>query len=161
MGSDAPKVQSRQRSLPRRFAKFAFVGGSGVIVNLGTFYVLAEMWGLPDLSSYTLAIELSIIWNFLLNNVWTFRDRNEAARAGFFTRMGRYNLVSLAGLGIQLATFACMKALVLWLFGLGELGALRLPLALPGIGLAMVWNFLSNFKWTWAQRSKDDDEVTR
>ena len=54
--------------------KFGIVGGSGVFVNLGTLAILRSL-GLGDNLSSALAIELSIISNFILNDRWTFKDR--------------------------------------------------------------------------------------
>src|SRR5687767_6728594 len=94
-----------QRLLSPRILRFAAVGFSGVFVNLGMLFIFADVLHVEDVISSALAIEISIIWNFLLNNAWTFRDKNELARVGFHSRMIRYNLVSLVGLGIQLLTF--------------------------------------------------------
>ncbi len=137
-----------------RFMKFAAVGLSGVAVNLGFLYVFAELLVLGETWSSALAIELSILSNFVLNNAFTFRDRNADARAGFLHRFGRYNLVSLVGLGIQLATAAGMRAFLVWALALPEIGAWRYPSQLAGIALAMGWNFMTNFHWTWSQRTR-------
>lgn len=133
-----------------RLARFAIVGLSGVVVNLGALALLAEALGVPDTPSSAIAIELSILWNFLWNNAWTFRDKNARARAGFFRRMGYYNLVSLVGLGIQLATFVGLNRLVMFALSIPEPGLLKYLSQLVGIALAMAWNFLSNFHLTWA-----------
>jgi len=58
-----------------RMVKFALVGLSGVGVNIGILYWLTESAGLFYLASATIAIEVSIISNFSLNNYFTFADR--------------------------------------------------------------------------------------
>jgi putative flippase GtrA len=138
-----------------RFVKFALVGVSGVFVNLGMLYVFADRLDWPELVSSAAAIEVSILWNFLLNNAFTFRDRNAGAKAGFVERLVRYNLVALVGLGLQLATFAALTAWVVRAEGLAEPGLYRYPAQLAGIALGMAWNFLTNFFWTWRQRPAD------
>jgi dolichol-phosphate mannosyltransferase len=138
-----------------RFTRFAAVGFSGVFVNLGFLYLFAEELRLGENWSSLLAIELSILWNFLLNNAVTFRDRNARAHAGVARRLVRYNLVALVGLAIQLGTAAAMRALFMRALDLPEIGAWRYPSQLAGIALAMTWNFLSNVHWTWSQRRED------
>ncbi len=50
-----------------------------------------------------LAIECSIISNFLLNNFWTFKDRN--ARGGIWTKAAKFKGVSLLALSVSYTTF--------------------------------------------------------
>jgi dolichol-phosphate mannosyltransferase len=131
--------------------KFGLVGLSGVFVNLGFLWLFAERLAMGETLSSAAAIELSIIWNFFLNNSFTFRDRNQGARVGLGARLFRYNLVSLVGLGIQLVTFLALNALLLRLLHRTEIGRLRYVSQCVGIGVAMTWNFASNFLWTWGQ----------
>lgn len=139
-----------QRLKSPRLVRFGLVGLSGVFVNLGLLWVFADAIDLNDVLASAIAIELSIVWNFFLNNAWTFRDKNEGAAAGFGARLFRYNLVSLVGLGIQLATFIVLKNAFMQMFHLTDVGIWKYPAQLAGIAIAMGWNFLSNFFWTWA-----------
>jgi dolichol-phosphate mannosyltransferase len=65
----------------KTFIKFAIVGLSGVVVNL-CFFTLFLMMGMNKYLASPLAIELSIVSNFLLNNYWTFRWRKTMDRTG-------------------------------------------------------------------------------
>ncbi len=123
-----------------RFIKFAVVGASGVGVNMGLLWLLTEVGGLFYLLSAAIAIETSIITNFILNNYFTFADRSQPGVKPFFSRLLRFNLVSLAGLGINLA--------ILWLLTEG-LGVFYLLSNLVGIAAATLWNYLANNWWTW------------
>jgi dolichol-phosphate mannosyltransferase len=134
---------------------FAAVGFSGVFVNLGMLFLFADVIGLAATLSSAIAIEISIVWNFLLNNRLTFRDRNASAQAGFLERMFRYNLVGLAGLAVQLGTFVLLTWLVMRLLHLAEPGIWKYPAQLVGIGLGMAVNFATNFYWTWQQRESE------
>ena len=86
------------------FAKHAFkyylVGASGILVNLGILFILTEFVGLWYLLSSTIAIYVSITTNFLLNKTWTFRDT--AIKQRDFLMYGKFIVVSLVGMGIQL-----------------------------------------------------------
>ena len=53
--------------------RFGVVGLSGVIVNQGLLMLLHGTIGAPLLLSSLIAIEVSILTNFLLNHTWTWR----------------------------------------------------------------------------------------
>ena len=98
------------RLLSRKtFVKFAFTGLTGVVVNLGCFALLRSLDVHAYLSS-AIAIETSIIWNFFLNNFWTFRDRSISTRNR--VRGVKFNVVSLFTLGISFATFVGLRWLL-------------------------------------------------
>lgn len=156
------------------FLKFGIVGGSGVIVNL---FCLASfrMLGFSDSSASALAIEVSIVSNFILNESWTFRDR-VSNKTHYLQRAVKFQAVSLVGALAQWLVFLVCN--VLWVYlGLctdpnADLWSNYAPLVsqggwqaivlsppnvgdwvylsqLIGIGVATVWNFLVNYLWTW------------
>lgn len=90
----------------RTFIKFALVGLTGVAVNLGLFAALTTI-GLNKFVASPLAVEASIVSNFLLNNHWTFRWRQTAD--GFHAKGVKFNAVSLIALGISYSTFIAMS----------------------------------------------------
>jgi dolichol-phosphate mannosyltransferase len=125
------------------FLKFCAVGFSGVIVNMGLLWLLTELAGLYYLVSAAFSIETSILSNFTLNELWTFRDRGEASLASILRRALRFNMVSLTALVINLA--------ILW--GLTQALGINYHISsLIGIGGATLWNFGVNNHWTWAAR---------
>ena len=140
----------RGAALPR-FVRFAGVGASGVVVNLLALWALAGLAGIREVPASAIAVEVSIVWNFLLNNAYTYRDRNRAAEAGLLGRLARYNLVSLVGLGIQLGAFVVVRALVLRGLHREALGGLRYLAQCAGILLALGWSFAGNLHFTWKQ----------
>ena len=73
-----------------RFAKFCIVGFSGVIVNLGILYLLKQV-GFFYLAS-VIAIEASILTNFLLNDTWTFQDKRRPGKKSFLYRLIKWNI---------------------------------------------------------------------
>ncbi len=123
-----------------RFLKFCLVGISGVGVNMGLLWLLTEFAGLFYLTSAAIGIETSIITNFILNNYFTFADRNQPGRKPFFIRLLRFNLVSLAALAINLAILGFLTEV--W-------GVFYLLSNLFGIAVATFWNYLVNNWWTW------------
>mgnify|MGYP000731125056 CR=1 FL=1 len=123
-----------------RFVKFCLVGASGVLVNMGLLWLLTEFVGLFYLLSAAISIETSIITNFILNDRFTFPDRRSAGAKHFLKRLVKFNLISLAGLGINLG--------VLWLLT-AVFGVYYLLSNLCGIAVATLWNYLANIGWTW------------
>jgi len=127
------------------FLKFAVVGGSGVIINMGCFFLLTRYAGLKIEYASPIAIEVSILTNFFLNNTWTFRKRN--TKVGLVSRILRYHLVTgFAGLvnyGILL--------LLAKVFGMHDMIA-----NLIGIIIGTFINFFLNSFWTW--RIKEEDQ---
>jgi putative flippase GtrA len=138
-------------STRERFLRFAAVGLSGVVVNLGLLWLLAGVLRLREVLASAAAIEVSILWNFALNSLFTYRDRNAGAVARLAARALRYNLVSFAGLALQLGTFVLLRALLLRGLQRESLGALRYPAQCAGIALATAWNFTGNLRFTWRQ----------
>ncbi len=129
-----------------RFIKFAIVGGTGVIVNEGIYWLLTRVAGLVgslDLLAVLIAIEVSIITNFLLNNYFTFADRRPRTPGAFASHLIRFDLVSLIGAGIQLGVFFIFTRY------LGFKPPYDTVALLIAIIIAMAWNFLSNNWWTW------------
>jgi len=124
----------------RRFIKFCLVGSSGVLVNMGLLWLFTEHVGLFYLVSAAIAIETSIINNFILNDIWTFRDRRAPGMAARLVRLLKFNLVSAVGIGINVGVlWTCTEVL----------GIYYLLSNLCGIAAAMLWNFIINLSWTW------------
>lgn len=124
------------------FIKFAFVGGSGVLVNMGLLFLLTRYFAIRLEIASPIAIELSILSNFTLNNLWTFRSR--ATHVPFWGRIFRYHLVTgLAGL----VNYGVLLLLVNR-FGLHDLLS-----NLIGILIGTVITYSLNSLWTWNVRS--------
>ena len=123
-----------------RFTKFAIVGASGVIVNNGLLWLLVEFTGLPFYLCSIIAIETSIITNFLLNDAWTWRDK----RGGhLLSRLYRYNLsTAFSSLFINVTVLLFLKEWV---------GIPYLLANLVGIGCSVVFNYLANSVWTYGE----------
>jgi dolichol-phosphate mannosyltransferase len=81
-----------------RFIKFNLVGLTGVLVNEGALLVLAG-GGVYYLYASAVAIELSILSNFALNDFWTFRERRHGHMV---TRLIKFNGLMIVGLVVNL-----------------------------------------------------------
>ena len=124
-----------------RFIKFCLVGASGVGVNIGIFALLTRLGGMgdQDFLALAIAIEASIITNFVLNEFITFRDRRTPG-ASFFIRLLKFNVICIAGAGIQAGVYALFYHV--W-------GIYDLVSDLIGIVIATLWNYVLNQWLTW------------
>jgi dolichol-phosphate mannosyltransferase len=130
----------------KEFIKFAVVGVSGVLVNMGFLFVFTRYAGIKIEFASPMAIELSILTNFLLNNAWTFRRRD--TKIGFGGRILRYHLVTAVAGGVNYATLLILANLA----GMHDMLA-----NLIGIGLGTFINFFLNSLWTWRIVKEDQD----
>lgn len=149
-----PRMEGRSRPAPPRLGeralRFAAVGASGVGANLGALHLFAGVLGLGEVLSSALAIEVSIVWNFLLHERFTFRDRREVARVGVLGRLARYHAVSAVGAVVQLATFVLAGLALSHATGRADLGPLRYVAQAAGIVLAFAWTFGGSTRFAWA-----------
>ena len=122
--------------------KFAIVGGSGVLVNMGLLFVLTRYLSVRLEIASVIAIETSILSNFFFNNLWTFRKRE--THVPFWTRLFRYHLVTgLAGIVNYLVLLLLVNT-----FGLHDMLS-----NLIGIAIGTLINYSLNSLWTWRVRS--------
>ncbi len=122
-----------------RLMKFCLVGASGVVVNLGLLWILTEFVGLFYLVSAAVSVEVSILSNFALNELWTFRDRARSAK-GALKRVAKFNLICVGGLMINLVILGAMTELF---------GVYYMISALFGIAAAVLWNYVMSTMWAW------------
>jgi dolichol-phosphate mannosyltransferase len=122
-----------------RFLKFLLVGGIGIIVNLAAQFILKDLVNMALSIAAALAIEISILTNFLLNDSFTFRDR-QAGSNKFLVRLLKYNGICLIGAVVQYAVT---------LFLADTLGLYHLLAKFAGIIVATLIDYLVNNRWTW------------
>jgi dolichol-phosphate mannosyltransferase len=122
------------------FIKFVAVGLTGVGVNAGVYWLLTRLGGLADYDwlAVIIAIEVSIITNFLLNDFFTFVRRRTGKT--FLGRLLKFNLSCLTGAGIQWGLFMLFTRA----FGLYDMLSLFIAIV-----VAFLWNYFVNRHWTW------------
>ncbi len=77
--------------------KFGIVGISGIIVNEGILIYLKEYVHVSLPIASVFAIELSIVSNFIWNDVWTFRSNRQHALSYWWQRLLSFQVVSIGG----------------------------------------------------------------
>ena len=124
------------------FIKYMLTGLSGALINLGTFHLMLEL-GLHKFIASPIAIELSIITNFLINNYWTFADRVVIGTKRI--RGLKYNFISLLTLALSFFTFIVLS----FLFPQASLVLLQACGIIPVAFL----NYFLNSYWTFSEMS--------
>jgi putative flippase GtrA len=129
----------------KRFMKFATVGASGVVVNLGVLYVCQEfLFGFIRTPSMRLnvslaaAIFIATVNNFYWNRFWTWSDRARHPDKHLILHFGQYALACWVGTLMQ---FLLTNLFVLYVHYLIANAA--------AIVIASVFNFLVNNFWTF------------
>jgi len=90
--------QARSREVFHRFARFSAVGAGGVIVQTVTLAVLLRVGGLHYLPATALAVEASVLNNFVWHRRWTWADRPGSCVALVLLRFNATNgAMSLIG----------------------------------------------------------------
>lgn len=124
----------------KRIARFGLVGLSGIFVNMGLLYTLTEFAGLYYLISAAIAIEVSIMNNFIWNDIWTFGATDNLRFEHKTSRFLSFQAVSMGGLLVNVAI----------LFALSDVaGVYYLFANLAGIFVAFAWNYWVNRHYTW------------
>lgn len=125
-----------------RFIRFAFVGLTGLVVDMGGLYLLYDQLGVGLTRSAILAAELAIINNFFWNDRWTFQDLSKQQRSWrqVAKRLLKFNIICLMGL--------ILKILLLNLLfnGLHVNAYLANFIAIMAV---TAWNFWINLKLNW------------
>ncbi len=117
--------------------KFIGVGISGVLVNDGLLFLLHEVAGLALLISDAISIEASIISNFAINSLWTFRNRKVGR---LYARLFKYNLVALFGGVINYGAFYLITLITPHYLVANTIG----------IGLGFLANYLGSELFVWS-----------
>ena len=124
-----------------RFVKFCLVGASGVGVNVGAYWVLTRIFHLSYLIANPISIQVSILTNFLLNDIWTWRDRRTGGIKRWARRMIEFTFVAnITAFAVQYLTLIILTGV----FHMNDLISL-----LIGIGLGTILNFTVNHLWVF------------
>ncbi len=135
---------------PKRILKFGIVGGLGALVNISVVVSTAKILGytagktglllLPVIAGF----ETSITFNFILHELWTFREMNlSRSIKDRLTRLFKYHLSSLASLVIQALT----------ILGLTDIFHIDLATSTAlGIMFGFIANYIIGRTITWQYR---------
>lgn len=101
----------RFRAIFQRFIRFSAVGAGGVVVQTLTLGILLRAGGMHYLLATALAVEASVLNNFVWHRRWTWSDRPRSRTALVLLRFNVTNgAMSLLGnLGLMLVLVGSLK----------------------------------------------------
>lgn len=129
------------------FIKFTIVGLTGFLINLLTLYVSTNIYSKTTSYEYATmygsitSFEVSLLWNFILHEYWTFRDRRlEHSKIHLIIRWFKYHISSTSSFLSQVFFITLLS------------GYLKQPLFLSliiGILIGLVLNYVFSSKFAW------------
>lgn len=136
-----PFIRSlRSGPLARQLRRFVAVGAFAAVVQMVLLWLLVDYGALNYLLGATLAIECTIVLQYVINNAWTFRAVKHTGRRAFLTGLIKTNVVRGSAIPIQLAI----------LFLLVEWHSIQyLPANGVAIVLSGIYRFILDSQWTW------------
>jgi dolichol-phosphate mannosyltransferase len=130
--------------LARKFVKFCLVGGTGVVVDMGVLFLLADsrILNLNIILSKGCAAEIALINNFIWNELWTFRRASAGPALGLplLRRFLIFNVICGIGIGLAVLLLHLFHTWLGWNLYLSNLLAIL---------LVTCWNFGLNSKLNW------------
>ena len=124
--------------IPVRFLLFAIVGGMGLLVHLATLGTLNKLVGVRFVAANAAAVMLAMTFNFVVNNVLTYRDRRLQGwrrLRGLLTFYAVCSVGALANVGI--GNYVFRMHLMWWVAGVA------------GAVVGAVWNYTVSSIFTW------------
>ena len=76
--------RNTQDSLLKRFLIFQFVSLGGYVINQIMFVLFFEVMGVFDLFAKVLTVPFTLVFNYVLNSRWTFRDAKSGKASWYY-----------------------------------------------------------------------------
>ena len=125
-------------AVPVRFLLFAMIGGLGVGTHLLTLWFGTHVLHVSFAAAQATATIVAMTGNFLLNNLFTYRDRRLRGRR-LWTGLLSFYAVCGAGAAANVGVAAYVNgAHSWWLAGLA------------GAAVSVVWNYAMSSVFTWS-----------
>ncbi len=126
----------RRDRMTGQAVRFIIVGLINTVVDLGAFYLLGLIPGMPHVAAKAASYVLGICNSFVWNKFWTFNARGSAqAKREFIIFFG----VNLPPLAVNIVVFTLLG---LWI----DSGTLwvRMVKAFAAAVVSVIWNFLGS-----------------
>ena len=128
-----------RRTIPRKAISFAFVGATGVFVQLITSFTLMSFSKIAFEQALPFAVVISASSNFLINNWLTFRSnrlRNKALIIGLIKFLLVSSLPIIANVGLATSFYSYISQNALFS-------------QLAGIIVVFIWNYAASSRFVW------------
>jgi putative flippase GtrA len=123
-----------------QLVRFAIVGGTGFVLNLGVYALCVHPLSVPYQAAAVVAWLVAVLNNFVLNRHWTFD-----------ASAGRIHFQALRFFVVSLVAFAFGLLLLTALVELG--GVAKVPAQALAVAASTPLNFLGNKLWSFQTRA--------
>ncbi|MHA1336014.1 MAG: GtrA family protein [Promethearchaeota archaeon] len=131
------------RNFIKELFKFAFVGFLGAILNLILLFIFTEFLQIHYLLSEIFAIFFATIHNYLLNKLWTFKEKLEE---NLIIKLLKYGFTAGVSFILNIAIlYFLVEYFKIW----------YITAAAIAIATTFIWNFFSNKYWTFKRIKQD------
>jgi dolichol-phosphate mannosyltransferase len=129
------------RWIPPKLLMFGAVGALGVLVHLGLLDFVLKVLQLHFTTAQTIAVIGAMTFNFALNNVFTYRDRQLKGWRFLRGLLSFYLVCSVGAIGnVGVGALVYQQSSTWWLAGIA------------GAIVGAVWNFVGSSWLTWSRR---------
>ncbi|GBC70973.1 hypothetical protein HRbin02_00748 [Candidatus Calditenuaceae archaeon HR02] len=118
--------------------KFVLVGFACLALAEAILYLLVDVWGVNSLVAGAASIEISVVANFIINDLWTFRENRSSD--GFLVRMLKFHVTRVASIAVNFGTYSMLVVL---------LSINHLVAYFVATFVAFSINFLTSVVWVW------------
>lgn len=130
----------RHGPLAIRLRRFVIVGAVTAGIQMVLLWLFVDKVGLNYLIGAPIAIEITIILTYVLNNAWTFRAIQNTGAVDYFVGLVKTNVVRGTAIPIQIAI---LYMLVEW-GGVWYLLANAVAILVSGL-----YRYVLDARWTW------------
>lgn len=124
----------------KQLIKFIIVGIIGVFVNASLLYILTEYIQMYYIYAGAISVEISIISNFIWNDLWTFKENHNKPK---WQRFVSFQLISIFAIGIY----------VILLYIYTDIFHIYYLISnLMTIPVTVIWNYGMNKFITWKDK---------
>lgn len=128
----------------RNLILYGFIGGSAVLVDVGLFTLLHELFGWSAIASNSVSVPVSVVWSFTLNATINFKTTDV-----ILARLASFTVVS--GIGF------IASLLIIWgVEGLGQPGLVAKLVSLP---IVFLLQYFLNSRLTFRDQKLKDTSV--
>ncbi|MBX0286260.1 GtrA family protein [Haloarcula salinisoli] len=123
-----------------RLVRFFLVGCTAASIQLALLWLFVDLGGVNYLVGAFVAIELTILFQYVLNNAWTFHRSRHSSMREYLVGLGKTNLVRGTAIPLQLGILYVLVTLGTAEYLVGNAVA---------IGVTGLYRYALDSAWTW------------
>jgi len=123
-----------------RLVRFFIVGVAAATIQLALLWLFVDFAGINYLFGALVAIEITILFNYVLNNAWTFHRSRHTSLREYLVGLGKTNLVRGTAIPLQLGILYVLVTLGTAQYLVGN-----------GVAIAVtgIYRYALDASWTW------------